>query len=72
MVTNMSDPAESTPNTVDWNKDELWGKCLLFIKERIQDQAFQTWFDGIPAISINNESITLQIPNQFHYEWLES
>ena len=44
----------------------------MFIKDKIQDQAFQTWFDGISAISINNEEITLQVPNQFHYEWLES
>ena len=53
-------------------KDELWGNCLLYIKDRIQDQAFQTWFDGIIATSLNNEEITLQVPNQFHYEWLES
>ena len=53
-------------------KDELWGKCLLYIKDRIQEQAFQTWFDGIVATTLNEEGITLQVPNQFHYEWLES
>ena len=53
-------------------KEELWNNCLLYIKDRIQDQAYQTWFDGITAISLNNEEITLQVPNQFHYEWLES
>ena len=55
-----------------WTKDELWGKCLLYIKDRIQEQAFQTWFDGIVATTLNEEGITLQVPNQFHYEWLES
>ena len=54
------------------DKDDLWSKCLLFIKDRIEEQAFQTWFDGISAISLNKEGITLQVPNQFHYEWLES
>ena len=72
MVTKMNDPAEKTTTHLNSNKDKLWEKCLLFIKEHIQEQAFQTWFDGIPAISLNNESITLQVPNQFHYEWLES
>jgi len=52
--------------------DDLWGQCLLYIKERIPDHAFQTWFDGIIAAGMSNESITLQVPNQFHYEWLES
>ena len=54
------------------DKNKLWEKCLLYIKEKIQEQAFQTWFDGVSVISINNEEITLQVPNQFHYEWLES
>ena len=54
------------------DKNKLWEKCLLFIKERIQEQAFQTWFDGVSVININDEEITLQVPNQFHYEWLES
>ena len=68
----MNDPAEKTTSNFNWNKDELWGKCLLFIKERIQEQAYQTWFDGVSVISLNDEGITLQVPNQFHYEWLES
>ena len=54
------------------NKDELWDKCLLYIKDRIQEQAFETWFDEVIATNLDNEIITLQVPNQFHYEWLES
>ena len=54
------------------NKEEVWGKCLLFIKNRIQETAFQTWFDGVQISSINNEDLTLLVPNKFHYEWLES
>ena len=29
------------------NKEEIWGKCLSYIKDRIQETAFQTWFDGV-------------------------
>ena len=54
------------------NKEEIWGKCLSYIKDRIQETAFQTWFDGVSVSSINKEDITLQVPNKFHYEWLES
>ena len=68
----MSDPAEITTNNINLNKNELWRKCLLFIKERVQEQAYQTWFDGISVINLTDEEITLQVPNQFHYEWLES
>jgi len=58
MVTNMNNIAEQSPGQFSLNKDELWGKCLLYIKDRIQEQAFQTWFDGIVATSLNNEEIT--------------
>ena len=54
------------------NKEEIWNKCLLFIKNRIQETAFQTWFDGVQVASISDEDITLLVPNQFHFEWLES
>jgi chromosomal replication initiator protein len=67
----MSDPNLSTREII-FTKDELWSKCLLYIKDRIQEQAYQTWFDGVIATSLNKEGITLQVPNQFHYEWLES
>ena len=55
-----------------FNKEEIWGKCLSYIKDRIQETAFQTWFDGVQVSSINKEDITLLVPNKFHYEWLES
>ena len=57
---------------INITKEELWSNCLLYIKDRVQDQAYQTWFDGVKVISLNSEEITLQVPNQFHYEWLES
>ena len=54
------------------NKEELWEKCQSYIRDRIPEQAYQTWFDGIKPYSLNEEEITLQVPNQFHFEWLES
>ena len=72
MVTTTKNLSNPSSREINLAKDDLWGKCLLYIKNRIQEQAFQTWFDGIVATSLNNEEITLQVPNQFHYEWLES
>jgi len=53
-------------------KESLWNKCLVYFKERIPEQAYQTWFDGIAISTLTSEEIVLQVPNQFHYEWLES
>ena len=51
---------------------ELWNKTLLYIRSRIEDTAFQTWFDGVKINNVDEESLTLIVPNRFHYEWLES
>ena len=54
------------------NKDEFWKLCLGHIKTAITDQAYSTWFDGLELISLNDEELTIQVPNKFHFEWLES
>ena len=54
------------------NKEEVWTKCLSYIKSRIQETAFQTWFADVGVSAINKEDLTLLVPNKFHYEWLES
>ena len=51
---------------------ELWNKTLLYIRSRIEDTAFQTWFNGVKINNVDEESLTLIVPNRFHYEWLES
>ena len=53
-------------------KNENWNKALLYIKAKIEDTAFQTWFEGLEVNMVSNDSITLLVPNRFHYEWLES
>ena len=54
------------------NKEEVWRKCLLYIKNRIQETAYQTWFTDVKISSISEEDITILVPNKYHYEWLES
>ncbi len=56
--------------TADNNK--LWRECLNQIKSSISEQAFETWFNSIDMVGCTGEEITLQVPNRFHYEWLES
>ena len=53
-------------------KEQFWQQCLEKIKNKISDQAFETWFQAVDIISFSKEEINLQVPNEFHYEWLES
>ena len=45
IVIIMSNPSNQSTREKSVTKDALWENCLLYIKDRIQDQAFQTWFD---------------------------
>ncbi|MBV6644541.1 MAG: chromosomal replication initiator protein DnaA [Cyclobacteriaceae bacterium] len=51
--------------------EKTWASCLQFIKERIPGQSFQTWFLPIQPIKLENDVLTIQVPSQFFYEWLE-
>ncbi|MEZ5047274.1 MAG: chromosomal replication initiator protein DnaA [Chitinophagaceae bacterium] len=51
--------------------DKAWDNCLKIIKDNISWQSYTTWFEPIKAISLEHEILTLEVPSQFFYEWLE-
>ncbi len=50
---------------------ELWNKCLIIIKNDLSDQSYTTWFAPIVPLKFQNNTLTIQVPSQFFYEWLE-
>ncbi len=51
--------------------EKQWEKCLQIIKDNINFRTFQTWFEPIKAVALIDSILTLQVPSQFFYEWLE-
>ena len=49
----------------------VWNGCLNVIREEISEQSFKTWFEPIKPIRLNENTLTLQVPNRFFFEWLE-
>lgn len=49
----------------------IWKNCLEYIRERIPNQSFSTWFDPIRPLKTEGNVLTIQVPSQFFYEWLE-
>ncbi|HAI75694.1 MAG TPA: chromosomal replication initiator protein DnaA [Microscillaceae bacterium] len=49
----------------------MWENCLKVIRSNITDQTFQTWFEPIRPVSLVSDVLTIQVPNQFFFEWLE-
>jgi len=51
---------------------EVWNNCLSIIRDNVTAQNFKTWFKPIKAVKLDDKILTVQVPSQFFYEWLES
>lgn len=49
----------------------VWDHCLELIKTQVGEQSFKTWFEPIRPIQLNDCVLTIQVPSQFFYEYLE-
>jgi len=49
----------------------IWDNCLSTIKRNVNTQSFKTWFEPIKPVRLDSNSLTIQVPNKFFYEWLE-
>ncbi|TAF63396.1 MAG: chromosomal replication initiator protein DnaA [Cytophagales bacterium] len=59
-------------NTLSKDFYTIWENCLQMIRQEINDeQAYQTWFEPIKPVRLQDLALTIQVPNQFFYEWLE-
>lgn len=56
---------------MDKNFDSVWANCLRLIQDNVTPQNFKTWFEPIKPIKLENNVLTIEVPSQFVYEWLE-
>jgi len=50
--------------------EDIWAKSLDLIKERLNEQAFSTWFRPIKKTSIESDKFVLLVPNKFFEGWI--
>ncbi|MBL4709566.1 MAG: ATP-binding protein, partial [Flavobacteriales bacterium] len=53
------------------DSNQVWQNCLAVIKDNVSLQSFKTWFEPITPVKLANNVLTIQVPSQFFYEWLE-
>ncbi|MEX2566086.1 MAG: chromosomal replication initiator protein DnaA, partial [Cyclobacteriaceae bacterium] len=49
----------------------IWSECLRVIEKHVNEQSFSTWFKPINPARVEGSILTIQVPSQFFYEWLE-
>lgn len=50
---------------------DVWNACLELIKEKVNTQSVKTWFEPIVPLHLRAGKLTVQVPSQFFYDWLE-
>ncbi|MFM8348031.1 MAG: chromosomal replication initiator protein DnaA, partial [Bacteroidota bacterium] len=49
----------------------IWNECLEILRHEVDEQNYNTWFKPIVPIQAEGDVLTIQVPSQFFYEWLE-
>ena len=49
----------------------LWNRCLKVIRDNVPETTYNTWFVPIIPLKYENKALTVQVPSQFFYEFLE-
>jgi chromosomal replication initiator protein len=51
--------------------DQVWKNCLAIIKDIVEWQHYKTWFEPIKPVELKNKILTIQVPSQFFFEYIE-
>lgn len=50
----------------------IWEEALKIIKSKLSKPSYDTWLKNTQAISMDENQIIIEVPNEFSREWLES
>ncbi len=51
--------------------ETLWARCLDIIRDNVSEQVYITWFEQMRPSSWDGITLTIDLPSNFFYEWLE-
>ena len=55
---------------MEFTADELWSRVLDATRDRLQGQTYRTWLAGTAAVGVTDSEILIEVPSQFHVEWV--
>ncbi len=50
---------------------QIWNQCLKIFKDNVEENVFSSWFKPIKPLKFQDDTLTLQVPSPFFYEFLE-
>src|SRR4030067_1823463 len=49
----------------------IWKECLKVIKGNVTLMTYNTWFLPIKPLELNGNTLKVQLPSQFFWEWID-
>jgi len=62
---------ELIQKTENLDANSAWKKCLTIIKENVTLMTYNTWFLPIRPVSLDQNTLKVQLPNPFFWEWID-
>ena len=62
---------DSSYTTQTLTPERIWTNCLKVIKESVSPMAYSTWFLPIKPVGHLNNVLKVELPGNFHWEWIE-
>jgi chromosomal replication initiator protein len=50
---------------------QTWDLCLEQIRDQVSTLSYKTWFQPIVPLKLSGQELTIQVPSQFFYDWVE-
>jgi chromosomal replication initiator protein len=51
---------------------QRWAEVAAELKNQVTPDAWQRWFKDVVALSVDDENLTVEVPNKIHQFWIES
>jgi chromosomal replication initiator protein len=61
----------ASPTIADAGAEDVWRRCLEKIQKQVTSLGFKTWFQPIIPVKLSERDITVQVPSQFFYDWVD-
>lgn len=58
-------------NIIEIDHVSIWNDCLSVIRKEVGENSFNTWFKPIRPLKFDNKILTVEVPSQWFYEWIE-
>ena len=62
---------ETSDSSIVSDANSVWKNCLTHIKENVTLMTYNTWFLPIRPVSLFENNLKVQLPNQFFWEWID-